>query len=124
MRAAKGEADILLDLLASSPQPLRVKELPFIFRARRHGKSKLDTLVAWEYLLLLVDKLVGHTIPVRFALFAMIGGLGLVGGRTVDLFRTPDVGLSRSSWRCLCEGLVALPYGRPPKQVRPGVADA
>jgi len=47
--------------------------------------------------------------------------LGLVGGRTVDLFHTPDAGLSRRSWRCLCEGLVALPYGRPPKRIRPGV---
>src|SRR5215467_2514721 len=38
---------ILLDLLASSSPPLRVCELPFEFRTRRHGESKLDTLVAW-----------------------------------------------------------------------------
>jgi dolichol-phosphate mannosyltransferase len=69
---------ILLDLLASSPQPLRLKELPYVFRPRRHGESKLDTLVAWEFMMLLADKLVGHLVPVRFALFALIGGLGLV----------------------------------------------
>jgi dolichol-phosphate mannosyltransferase len=69
---------ILLDLLASSPQPVRVKELPFEFRQRRYGESKLDTLVAWEYMMLIADKLVGHVVPVRFALFALIGGLGLL----------------------------------------------
>jgi dolichol-phosphate mannosyltransferase len=69
---------ILIDLFASSPRPLAFKELPYTFRLRGHGESKLDTLVAWEYLQLLLDKLVGHIVPVRFALFAMIGGLGLV----------------------------------------------
>jgi dolichol-phosphate mannosyltransferase len=29
---------ILLDLIASSPRPLRVRELPFEFRKRRHGE--------------------------------------------------------------------------------------
>lgn len=69
---------ILIDLFASSPRPLAFKELPYQFRRRQHGESKLDTLVAWEYLLLLLDKLIGHIVPVRFALFALIGGLGLV----------------------------------------------
>jgi dolichol-phosphate mannosyltransferase len=69
---------ILLDLLASSPEPLRVRELPYTFRERHSGESKLDLLIAWEYAMLLADKLVGHIVPVRFALFALIGGLGLV----------------------------------------------
>jgi dolichol-phosphate mannosyltransferase len=68
---------ILLDLMASSPRPLRVRELPYEFRKRRYGESKLDVLVAWEYGMLLADKLIGHIIPVRFALFSLIGGLGL-----------------------------------------------
>jgi dolichol-phosphate mannosyltransferase len=68
---------ILLDLLASSPRPVRLKELPFEFRTRQHGESKLDTMVAWEFGMLLADKLVGHIVPVRFALFAFIGVIGL-----------------------------------------------
>jgi dolichol-phosphate mannosyltransferase len=51
---------ILLDLMASSPQQLRVSELPFHFRPRQHGSSKLDTMVAWEFVLLLLDKLTGR----------------------------------------------------------------
>jgi dolichol-phosphate mannosyltransferase len=79
MRGLSGQGfKILLDLFASAPQPLAFKELPYRFRSRLHGESKLDSLIAWEYLLLLLDKLIGHIVPVRFALFAMIGGLGLV----------------------------------------------
>jgi len=69
---------ILLDILASSPDTPRLKELPFQFRTRRYGESKLDTMVAWEFGMLLADKLVGHLVPVRFALFAAIGALGVV----------------------------------------------
>ena len=69
---------ILLDLLASLPSAPRLKELPYQFRTRRYGESKLDTMVAWEFGMLLADKLVGHIVPVRFALFALIGALGVV----------------------------------------------
>lgn len=55
-----------------------MSEIPYHFRERQHGESKLDTLIAWEYGMLLADKTVGRFIPVRFALFALIGGLGLV----------------------------------------------
>jgi hypothetical protein len=67
-----------LDLLASSPEPVRVRELPYSFRQRQHGESKLDTMIAWEFGMLLADKLIGHIVPVRFALFAMIGAFGLL----------------------------------------------
>jgi dolichol-phosphate mannosyltransferase len=69
---------ILLDILASSPRSLRVRELPYEFRERQRGESKLDTLVAWEYMMLIADKLIGHIVPVRFALFAFVGGIGLL----------------------------------------------
>jgi dolichol-phosphate mannosyltransferase len=79
MRKMSGQGfKILLDLLASSPTPPRLKELPYEFGLRQYGESKLDTMVAWEFGMLLADKLVGHIVPVRFALFALIGGLGLV----------------------------------------------
>ena len=68
---------ILVDLLVSSPVPLRVKELPYQFRPRHAGESKLDAQVVWEYLILLTDKLVGHVIPVRFLLFSIVGATGL-----------------------------------------------
>ncbi|AYJ86451.1 glycosyltransferase family 2 protein [Sphingomonas paeninsulae] len=68
---------ILLDIAASSPTPLRVAEVPFTFRNRQHGESKLDGLVLWEYLQLLIDKAFGHIVPVRFISFALVGGSGV-----------------------------------------------
>jgi dolichol-phosphate mannosyltransferase len=68
---------ILLDFLASSPRPLQVKEIPYHFRERHAGESKFDALIGWEYLMLLADKAIGHIIPIRFLVFAMVGGLGL-----------------------------------------------
>lgn len=69
---------ILLDIAASSPTPLRVAEVPFTFRTRQHGESKLDGLVLWEYLQLLLDKMIGHVVPIRFVSFALVGGSGVV----------------------------------------------
>jgi dolichol-phosphate mannosyltransferase len=69
---------ILLDIFASSPRPLQVKEIPFHFRERHAGKSKFDALIGWEYLMLLADKIIGHLIPIRFVVFVLVGGLGLV----------------------------------------------
>lgn len=69
---------ILVDLFASSGRPLRFKEVPYTFRNRVAGESKLDNQVAWDYGMLLLDKLIGHIVPVRFVSFAMIGGLGVL----------------------------------------------
>jgi dolichol-phosphate mannosyltransferase len=69
---------ILVDLLASSPEPLRLREIPYHFRTRHAGESKLDAFVAWEYLMLLADKLLGPYVPIRFVLFSMVGGIGVV----------------------------------------------
>jgi len=68
---------ILLDILASSAQGLRVRELPYEFRERIAGESKLDSKVAWDYLMLILDKTLGRFIPVRFVVFMMVGGLGV-----------------------------------------------
>jgi dolichol-phosphate mannosyltransferase len=79
MRRLSGQGfKILLDLFASTPRPFAFAEVPLQFRQRVHGESKLDTLVAWEYLMLLLQKLIGPAVPVRFLLFSLIGGLGVV----------------------------------------------
>ena len=68
---------ILLDIVASLPTPPRIKELPYVFRTRVAGESKLDAGVLRDFALLLVDKMVGHIVPVRFVLFAAVGLLGI-----------------------------------------------
>ncbi len=69
---------ILLDVLASLPSPPRIRELPFQFRTRTAGVSKLDTGVLFDFVLLLLDKMTGGLVPVRFIVFAVIGLLGVV----------------------------------------------
>lgn len=69
---------ILLDIVASTGEPPRVKEICYQFRNRQFGESKLDSFVVIEYLMLLVDKTIGQFVPARFILFAGVGGLGLV----------------------------------------------
>ena len=69
---------ILLDLLASSDRPLKVREVPLHFAARREGKSKLDRAIAFDFLAGIYDRLLGKVIPTRFALFGTVGALGVV----------------------------------------------
>ena len=79
VRSASGIGfKILLDLVASSNRPVRIGEVPYTFRRRIHGSSKLDILVGLEYLQLLLDKAFGDLLPARFVIFGMVGALGLV----------------------------------------------
>jgi len=69
---------ILLDIFASCPKVPRFKELPYEFRLRTAGASKLDKAVLWEYLLMVLQKLLGPLIPIRFIAFSLIGGVGVL----------------------------------------------
>ena len=69
---------ILLDILTSSPRKLKVVELPYTFRTRQHGESKLDMMVAAEFLFLLIEKWSRGLIPPKFVLFCGVGGIGLL----------------------------------------------
>ncbi|HEY1805974.1 MAG TPA: glycosyltransferase family 2 protein [Terracidiphilus sp.] len=68
---------ILLDIVLSAGPGLRIGEVPYRFRQREHGESKLDLLVGLEYFELLVDKHLGDMVNFRFVLFAMVGALGV-----------------------------------------------
>jgi dolichol-phosphate mannosyltransferase len=68
---------ILLDLVASHPRPLKVAEVGYTFGIRQHGESKLDEMVALEYIELLLDKAIGRFVPVKLVQFGAIGMLGV-----------------------------------------------
>jgi dolichol-phosphate mannosyltransferase len=74
---------ILLDLLVSSPTKLRVAELPYQFRTRVAGESKLDAGVALDFLILLADKTFRKFAPPRLVLFGMVGGIGVAVHLTI-----------------------------------------
>lgn len=68
---------ILLDIMAAGDRPLQYRELPYVFRIRTEGESKLDHVVALEYLIALYDRRFGKLVPVRFAMFSAIGVIGV-----------------------------------------------
>ncbi len=73
---------ILLDLLAAAPKtlgaPMKVREFPLNFAARREGSSKLDRAVVFDFVAGLYDNFLGQLIPTRFALFGTVGALGVI----------------------------------------------
>lgn len=69
---------ILLDIVLSAGRQLRVREFAYEFRTRQHGESKLDIVVAFEYLYLLADKMFGRFVPIGFVLYVLAGLSGLL----------------------------------------------
>jgi len=85
---------ILLDIIATARGELRTMEVPFTFGSRLHGESKLDSMVALDFLGLVLAKLTNDVVSLRFLLFAMVGGTGLVVHLTAlfiahEIFREP-----------------------------------
>jgi dolichol-phosphate mannosyltransferase len=68
---------ILLDIVATAHGSLRIKEIPYSFGSRLHGESKLDSMVALDFVGLVLAKLTHDVVSLRFLLFAMVGSLGL-----------------------------------------------
>ncbi|EJN12151.1 glycosyl transferase [Bradyrhizobium sp. YR681] len=85
---------ILLDLVASANGTLRAVEIPYTFGERQHGESKLDSMVALDFLGLVLAKFTNDAVSLRFILFAMVGGIGLLVHLTtlfiaLQLFKVP-----------------------------------
>jgi dolichol-phosphate mannosyltransferase len=69
---------LLLDIVATARGKIRVVELPYVFRARQHGLSKLDTRVILDFAALVIGKLTGDAVSLRFLLFCAVGLTGVV----------------------------------------------
>jgi dolichol-phosphate mannosyltransferase len=68
---------VLFDVIASQTEPLRITELPYVFRERVAGGSKLDRRMVIDYLGLLLNKLTGGLIPTRALMFGLVGASGV-----------------------------------------------
>jgi dolichol-phosphate mannosyltransferase len=69
---------ILLDIVATARGDLRIVEIPYSFGSRLHGESKLDSMVALDFLGLVLAKLTHDVVSLRFLLFATVGSIGLL----------------------------------------------
>jgi dolichol-phosphate mannosyltransferase len=68
---------ILADIVASAKEPLKIEEVGYMFRERIAGESKFDLKVGLDFLGLLLNKVSGGRIPVRFIFFALVGLSGV-----------------------------------------------
>jgi dolichol-phosphate mannosyltransferase len=68
---------ILLDIVLTAKQRLRVVEIPYQFGERRHGQSKFDAAVGFEFIGLALAKMTGGAIGPRFISFILVGATGL-----------------------------------------------
>ena len=76
---------ILLDIIVTAMryrkangQALAIGEVPYQFRERHAGTSKMSPLIVVQFLGLLLSKMTGGLLPTSFLLFGLVGGTGLV----------------------------------------------
>src|SRR6201747_2698970 len=85
---------ILLDVVATARGDLRIVEIPYTCGSRLQGESKLDSMVALDFLGLVLAKLTHDVVSLRFLLFAMVGSIGLIVHLTtlfiaLEIFKAP-----------------------------------
>ena len=68
---------ILLDFITSAGRELKFAELPYTMKARHAGESKLDATVVLEFVLMLINKKFRGWLPLRFAMFVLVGLSGV-----------------------------------------------
>jgi dolichol-phosphate mannosyltransferase len=71
---------ILLDLIATSRRQgrrLAIAEVPYDFRPRHAGESKMSPLIVIQYMGLWLSQLTRGVLPTSFLLFAMVGASGI-----------------------------------------------
>lgn len=85
---------ILLDLLASLEQPVRIAEVGYVFRDRQAGQSKFDTRAMIDFLALLLHRWTRGVVPVRFLFFATVGTVGVGVHFAILRFGLGALGLS------------------------------
>ncbi|TGK22221.1 glycosyltransferase family 2 protein [Leptospira fluminis] len=74
---------ILLEILGRSKVALKVAEIPYIFRNRARGDSKLDNSVVRNFLVAILDIRFGKWVSPTFLLYCIVGFLGVfvnIGG--------------------------------------------
>lgn len=76
---------ILLDIIVSAGRfhalhgkQLRIGEVPYTFRPRNAGESKMSPIIVVQFLGLIVSKLTRGFVPTSFLLFGLVGGFGVI----------------------------------------------
>ena len=113
---------VLMDILWTAGKSLRVTEIPYRFRERLAGESKLDTLVAFDYLGLLFSKLFGGVLPVRFLIYVAITALTRM--LVIDAEKLADQRVLTITGAILILALASLAVDYSASRFRPADQDA
>ena len=68
---------ILLDIAVTSGPNFKSEEMGFTFRQRISGESKLDAMVMFDFIGLVLNKATNGLVPIRFAVFGIVGAIGV-----------------------------------------------
>src|SRR5690606_14042168 len=98
---------ILIDILSRLGRNARVEEVPFTFRERAQGESKLGVVVTMQFLGWLVTRLSGGLLPVQFLLFALAGFTGIFVHLSV-LYAVAEIIGAPFVWAQLTATVVAM----------------
>ncbi len=85
---------ILLDILTCLKSSTKIVEVPFNFGNRAHGKSKIEKIIVWEYLLLIAHRVLQGVLPIRFISFCVVGAVGVILHLAVLYLLTSKLGTS------------------------------
>ena len=81
---------ILMDIIQNLPKDKAIGQVPYIFRPREQGESKLDKKVMFDFLVSLYElSIIGKYIPLKFLKFCLVGLSG-VGVNWLILFLGKD----------------------------------
>ena len=105
---------ILLDIIvaatrrrARSGTALNLAEIPYSFRSRHAGESKMSPIVVIQFLGLLLSRATRGILPTSFLLFSMVGTSGLAVHLSVLTFTNLVLGFD-FTWAQLSATLVAM----------------
>ena len=70
---------ILMDIIQNLPKNKAIGQVPYIFKPREQGTSKLDKKVMFDFLVSLYElSIIGKYIPLKFLKFCLVGLSGVV----------------------------------------------
>lgn len=103
---------ILLDFIVTATRngkALRIAEVPYVFRPRNAGESKMSAIVVMQFLGLLFSKLTGGLLPPSFLLFGLVGAVGVVVHMATLWFAGTQLGFN-FVWSQVTATLVAMTF--------------
>jgi dolichol-phosphate mannosyltransferase len=67
---------ILFDIISTYGKGLNIIEIPYTFKERAAGKTKLNIVTCFDFVFMILDKLLGRYIYIDYLIYVFIGAIG------------------------------------------------